>query len=171
VELYTIGCHIEWSKKEEVMITRSKIKWVGTILVAGIALALALMGGKWGTSYAADAGVNVAPTIDEIDPHAAPVGSSSKFIVITGSNFGSVSNTAVRVKDTTTDISLTPVAVLVDGLIVNFPASLFTSETVYQVTVVIYSGTIPTIPPFEESNSLPFVVFIPRSMYFPVISK
>jgi hypothetical protein len=153
------------------MLTRSKMKWMGTILVAGIALALALMGGKWGTSYAADAGVNIPPTITKLIPNAAPVGAPNKYITITGSGFGTIANTAVRVKGTTIDEYLTPLTVLPDGLIVLFPPSLFTHETVYLVTVVLYSGTIPTIPPFEESNPLPFTVYTPKNIYLPIVAQ
>jgi hypothetical protein len=153
------------------MLTRSKMKWMGTILVAGIALALALIGGKWGTSYAADAGVNVPPTIIKLDPNSAPVGSPGLYVVITGSNFGSMSDTAIRIKDSTIDIYRQPAAMVPGGLIVYFPSYLFTNETVYDVTVVIFSGTVPTVPPFEESNSLPFTVYLPKYIYLPIISK
>ena len=44
------------------MLATSKIKWFGSIILAGTLLVLALMGGKWGTIYSASASVNVAPS-------------------------------------------------------------------------------------------------------------
>ena len=51
------------------MSVTSKIKWLASIVLAAVLLTLALMGGKWGTSYTANAGVYVAPIIDVIRPN------------------------------------------------------------------------------------------------------
>jgi TRAP-type C4-dicarboxylate transport system permease small subunit len=45
------------------MLTTSKVKWFGSILLASILLILALIGGKWGTDYSASASVNATPII------------------------------------------------------------------------------------------------------------
>ena len=80
------------------MFSSLKIKWFASIILAGIFLALGMMGGNWGTSYAADASVNLAPVIDKITPSSAPVGSSPYVVVIIdGSGFGTIFNTAVYI--------------------------------------------------------------------------
>ena len=54
------------------MLATSKIKWFGSIILAGILLVLALMGGNWGTNYSASASVNAAPVINSIQPSDSP---------------------------------------------------------------------------------------------------
>ncbi len=77
------------------MFSSSKIKWFASIILAGIFLALGMMGGNWGTSYAAGASVNVAPVIDKITPSSVKVGSSDVYMLIDGLYFDTVFNTAV----------------------------------------------------------------------------
>lgn len=155
-----------------------KIKWFGTIIVAGILLVLAVMGGKWGTTYSANAGVNVAPHIDSINPFAVPAGSPETTLIITGSNFVEEGKTVwVRLKGSVIDRILTPESVLPTGISVKIPADLLVSPNVYILTVLKYTGTtmptIPTIPPpnWEISNEVPFTVFNPIYYYYPLIFK
>jgi hypothetical protein len=157
------------------MLMKSKFKWIGTIVLAGFLLVSALLGGKWGTSYAADAAVSAPPVIYGIIPAAVPAGSSDKLIIISGANFGDVTDTAVRIKGTVVDQILVPEAVIPDGISVYIPADLLVNPTVYLITVVKSTQqSIPTIPitPWDEqSNPWPFKVFEPINTYLPVIER
>ena len=58
-------------------------KWLGTIVVASILLILALMGGTWGTSYAAQTHeAVVVPVINTIDPTRVLAGGSDLLMTI-----------------------------------------------------------------------------------------
>jgi hypothetical protein len=157
------------------MFTTSKIKWIGTIFLAGIILVLALMGGKWGTSYAAEAGVNAAPIIYDIDPNAVPPGIEDRVIIINGANFGDINNTGVRLVGTGIDIILEPDFVIPDGISVTIPAYLLAVPKLYILTVVKSNfPSIPTVPitPWdEESNQVSFKVYNPHFTYLSVIVK
>jgi hypothetical protein len=160
------------------MFTTSKIKWFGTVIVAGILLLLAMLGGKWGTSYAADASINAAPYIDNIVPSAVPAGSPYIIMIISGGNFGTLADTRVRLKadEDGYDDLLLPLQVLPDGISVIISTDLLVVPKLYTVTVVKSTSgtvpTIPTIPPWDEvSNPVPFTVFEPTGIYLPIISK
>ncbi len=157
------------------MLATSKFKWFGSIILAGIVLVLALTGGEWGTSYSANASVNVAPFIDNIVPSAVPAGSPTKLLVINGSNFGNVIDTRVRLMGTVDDQLFTPVTIGQGRITVNIPADLLDVPIVYSLTVVKDpSGTIPTIPippGTEISNPVPFTVYEPIYYYFPLLFR
>jgi hypothetical protein len=158
------------------MLATPKIKWFGSIILAGILLVLAIFGGKWGTTYAAGASVNVAPLITAINPSSVPVGSPNTWLIIWGSNFGNMDDTRVRL---TTGVGFdqlfTPREIRQDRIIVILPASLLVDPIVYTLTVVKSTpGTIPTIPvtPYdEESNPVPFTVFETLYVYLPIIQN
>ena len=69
------------------MPTTSKLKWFGTIILAGILLGLGLIGGTWGTDYSASASVNAPPIIEYIIPEVVPYGSPDIRMIIHGFNF------------------------------------------------------------------------------------
>jgi hypothetical protein len=162
-------------KRRRSMLMKSKFKWIGTIVLAGFLLVSALLGGKWGTSYAADAAVSAPPVIYKIIPDAIPAGSPDKPIVISGANFGDVTDTAVRIKGTVVDQILIPVQVIPDGLSLWIPAALLVNVDTYLVTVVKSTQqSIPTIPitPWDEqSNALPLTVYAPKYQFLPMVSK
>jgi len=159
------------------MFTTSKFKWIGSIILAGTLLVLAIFGGTWGTSYAADASVNVAPVISYIDPFAVPVGSPDTIIEIWGSNFGTTTDTRVRLTGGGFDELYPPDEISTGRIVVTIPALLLDQPTLYILTVIkSKSGTIPTIPTIpnppddEISNPVPFTVYGPDT-YLPIIQK
>jgi hypothetical protein len=155
------------------MFTTPKIKWFGSIVLAGTLLVVALMGGKWGTTYSASASVNVAPVIVSIDPSAVPAGSPDTTMIIIGSNFGDMTDTRVRLTGIGVDLLIEPLEVLPDGLSVIIPDTLLTAPTLYIITVVKSTPhSIPTIPitPWdEESNPVPFFVYGVSNLHLPII--
>ena len=159
------------------MFTRSKIKWLGTIILAGILLTLAMVGGNWGTSYSASASVDAPPYIDSIDPFAVQAGSPYIVVIISGGNFGTVrDDVRVRLTGDGVDVMLEPMVVLPDGLSVAIDGPYLEVPRLYTVTVVKSTEhtvpTIPTIPPEDEvSNPIPFLVYEPLFQYLPVINK
>ena len=159
------------------MFTRSKIKWLGTFILAGILLTLAMVGGNWGTSYSASAYVDAPPYIDSIDPFAVQAGSPYIVVIISGGNFGTDRDSIrVRLTGDGVDDMLEPLVVLPDGLSVAIDAPYLEVPRSYTITVVksIYHTipTIPTIPPSDEvSNPIPFLVYEPLFLYLPVINK
>jgi hypothetical protein len=157
------------------MLATSKIKWFGSIILAGILLVLALIGGNWGTSYSANASVAAAPIITSIRPPAVLAGSGNTIIIISGSNFGSlITPIQVRLTMLGIDRLLTPLQVLPNGISVIIPADLLTVPAVYTLTVLKSNlGTIPTIPTppdVEISNPLPFMVY-KEAFYHPIIFR
>jgi hypothetical protein len=155
------------------MVYTSKIKWFGSIILAGTLLVLAVMGGKWGTNFSASAGVNLMPYIESINPTSVPAGSPYKIMIIIGSGFGDMTDTRVRLTSEGFDQLLVPLQVLPDGISVVIPADLLTEPKVYTVTVVWSSvHSIPVLPPTEwdeESNPKPFTIFSPFT-YLPIIT-
>jgi hypothetical protein len=150
------------------MLTTSKIKWFGSIILAGILLALALMGGKWGTTYSVSASVNVAPVIDSIDPSAVPAGSPDTLLLINGSNFGTLADTKVRLTGSSIVQLLTPIEISPNQISVIIPAALLAVPQVYTLEVIVYIGG--TVPGEEISNSVRFTVYSPFN-YLPIIYK
>ena len=158
------------------MLPTSKIKWLASIALAAILLTLALMGGKWGTSYSANAGVYVAPVINVIHPNWAPAGSPDKMVIITGSNFGNVpDDVRIRVTGTLTDCLITPLQVIDSGISFIITDTLLIEPAVYSLMVMKSTiGTVPIlpIPPnMEISNAVDFYVFVPISVYLPLATK
>lgn len=157
------------------MITTNKIKWFGSIILAGIILTLAMTGGKWGTSYSASASVDAIPVIDFIDPSSVLAGSPYIIMIINGENFGDMDDTRVRLTAVGFDEILPPLTVLPDGISVVIPAELLIEPKLYTVTVVKSTvNTVPTIPitPWdEESNPVPFTVYEGQHIYLPLINK
>ena len=161
------------------MLTTSKIKWLGSIILAGTLLVLAMMGGNWGTSYAADNSVNVAPTITSIIPSLIRVGSASKVVIVVGTDFGDIKDTRVRLVGNGVDqIIEETLQVIETGISIRIPATLLAVPTSYTLTVIKSSihHTIPTIPlwppPYDEvSNSLTLTVYTPVFTYLPCIKR
>ncbi len=162
------------------MSTPSKNKWLASIFLAGILLALTLAGGKWGTIYTANAEVNSAPQIFQLTPARIPAGVMAGFrINISGDNFGTSDIMRVRVKNATVDVLIKPYTILFlptgDFLSVEISGSLRMTPTIYQITLVKSTGnSIPTIPitPYdEESNAVPFTIFEVNQTYIPIINN
>jgi hypothetical protein len=159
------------------MLTANKIKWLGSIILAGVLLVLALMGGDWGTNFTASASANADPIIYLIQPSTVPVRSPSRVIVVSGLNFGTRDDTAVRLSGGGIDNILYPINVQSNGLSVTVEDIYMTESTVYSLTVVI-SGrpdghTLPELPlwPFDlQSNALDFTVFQAEEYFLPMIS-
>jgi hypothetical protein len=129
------------------------------------------MGGKWGTTNSASAGVNLTPFIESINPSSVQAGSPNIIMIIVGSGFGDMTDTRVRLTAVGFDELFEPLQVLKDEIWVVIPAELLIEPTVYTVTVVWSTvHTIPVVPPTEwdeESNPKPFTVFIPH--YIPIM--
>lgn len=159
------------------MIGSIQKKWFATISLAIMILILAIIGGKWGSSYSVSASPNIAPVIDSISPALVEVRSPDTQITITGSNFGNQEDTGVFIygggyyrllppADTITPNYMT--VVITDTLLVS-PINF-----ILQV-VKTTDGTppiSPTLPhPNEEvSNPVRFSVWSPDT-YFPIIQK
>ncbi len=156
------------------MLTASKNKWLISLFIAGILLALALFGGTWGTTYAADNEVILAPQINFINPTEIAVGSPDTPFFIQGSGFGSSNDTGVRVEGNGVD-NIYYGLVYPTMIFGSFPADLFGSPTVYNITVVMsVPKTVPTIPitPYDvESNIVPLRVYETQFMYLPTVTK
>jgi hypothetical protein len=159
------------------MFKASKIKWFGSIVLAGILLILALFGGEWGTNYTASASVYVAPVINYIDPSAVQVGSPDISMEIWGSNFGNLVDTRVRLVGGGIDQLFAPIIAGPTRIVITIPALLLDQPALYTLTVIKSKiGTIPTIPTIpnppndEISNPALFRVFEP-SMYLPLMYK
>ena len=159
------------------MLTNSKIKWLGSIILAGILLVLAMMGGKWGTSYAADDNVNAAPIITAIIPSVIKVGSPDTVVIVVGSDFGNMGDTRVRLVGNGVDqIVEETLQVIPNGISIRIPAALLAGPNLYTLTVIKSSkNTIPTIPlwpPYDEvSNGITLTVYVPQLTYLPCIKR
>ena len=155
------------------MLTASKIKWFGSLTLAGILLVLALLGGNWGTNYSASANVNATPVIDYIQPSAVPAGSPDRVMIIFGSNFGNLQDTTVRLVGGGIDKTIDPMVVTPNGISVQITADLLDVPTIYQVTVIWSDfNTVPTVPvtPHDfESNPVPFTVYEGKFIYLPIV--
>jgi hypothetical protein len=157
------------------MVATSKIKWLGSIILAGTLLVLALLGGKWGTTYSAKADVCEAPVINSISPSSIPTGSPDTTMVITGSQFGNMTDTRVRLTGIGFDQAFVPLQVLPEGISVIIPNTNLVDPIMYLVTVIkSCPGTIPTIPitPYDlESNPVPFFVIGASFIHLPIITN
>lgn len=158
------------------MITSSKVKWFGTILLAGIFLILALLGGKWGTSYSASASVNPDPIIQYISPVLARIGSPDTPMDIYGLNFEPIEDTKVWISNNCVVIpqvfcdtrELTPINISPTHISVIIPADMLQAPTIWIVQVVIYVGQ--TVPGGNYSNPALFGVWSPDT-YLPIMHK
>ena len=158
------------------MFAPSKIKWLGSIALAGVLLTLAFFGGTWGTNYSARASVNIAPIIESLTPASVLAGSPDTVVIISGSNFGDIGNTRVRLQGNGVDIMVEPLEVLPDGISVIISDTLLVDPTLYIVTVVTSNAdTVPIIPiqpPWdEESNQVPFFVYGASYILLPIINN
>jgi hypothetical protein len=160
------------------MPTSSKYKWIISLIVGGIVLALALMGGKWQFSYAADGGVNAAPHIDHITPSEVPAGSGNVMLIISGANFGESKDfIRVWIKDTEHNYRAAPVSVFgTTSISVVITDTLLVEPNLYSIAVVQSNGySIPPIPPNpiydQVSNFVDFVVYPVKYQYLPISFK
>jgi hypothetical protein len=158
------------------MFAPTRTKWLGSIILASVLLALAFMGGKWGTNYSASAGVNATPHIDYIQPAEITAGSTSTVMIIAGSFIdGNLQNTTVRLSGGGIDKKIDPMVVTTHGISVLITADLLVVPTAYSVTVIWSDyNTIPTIPitPHDhESNAVPFTVYQGRYIYLPIVIR
>ncbi len=161
------------------MFTASKMKWLAALVLAGALLLLTLVGGDWGTTYTVKAEDVTALSITQLWPDSVPYGQiQNVLMIISGTNFGNVSNTGVRVKNQTVDNIYAPLSVTPDGtgLSVVLPYTIRLTPTVYDITVVVSTQntmpTVPTLPAWDvESNALPFVVYQPQYTYLPQLLK
>jgi len=167
--------------------------WLGTIVLGGVLLALALIGGTWGTSYAAHSNDGSAtPLITSIVPTQTPTEGPNFSLIINGSGFGIMVNTRVRFYQWGGEFfELSPLTVSADRITVDVPANLTAVPNMFDVVVVIYTSsppdptipTMPTIPiiptkpiiPTEPgadiSNQVTFTAYEPIYFYLPVIKK
>ena len=162
------------------MLSTPKIKWLVSIILAGILLVLTLTVGDWGTNYSANAMGVPVPIINSILPSRMPVRSPDKVVVIGGSIFGTENDTAVRFSEVGGgfDQTLHPPEVYEYGTSVNVTSTMMTEATVYTVTVII-SGrpegvTIPELPVWSfdlVSNELTFTVFQAQETFLPLMNR
>lgn len=152
-----------------------KIKWVGSFILAACLLLLAMIGGKWGVSYAAEVETIIPPHIDVIYPNAVAAGSSGTVLIIAGSNFGSIEDTRVRVSGIDFDQILTPMSVESDGISVTITQNLLTDPFIYIITVIRSDlpsiPTLPVTPHDYSSNQVFFTVFEPHYINLPIIRR
>jgi hypothetical protein len=155
------------------MLSTTKVKWLGSLIVSGFLLVLAVMGGRWGIDYTASAGIEAAPVIDSITPSAIPAGSPDTSMVIDGSEFGTLDDTRVWLTGTGVNQLLAPEEISPEQITVLIPASLLAEPNLFMVTVIKSNwGTVPTIPTIpgdEVSNPVPLLVY--GSTYLPYIGK
>ena len=155
----------------------TKYRWVVSLSLGGILLVIALIGGNWQTSYAADSGLNAAPVINYIDPERTKVGSGDTPMIIVGSNFGEAeSNIRVWLSDQVNNYSAAPKNVIDTGISLIITDTLLTSPITYTVIVVKSNGlSIPTVPPDPDydtySNAVNFWVYMPEYLYLPIVDK
>jgi hypothetical protein len=160
------------------MFASSKNKWLVSLVLAGILLALSLLGGKWGTTYAADNSVNANPVINFIVPDHVPAGVIANVpMYINGANFGIVSDTAVRIQGNGIDKVFNQEISYIDAhdIYLTIGYAYFLNPTIYNITVVMSTAhTMPTIPITGwdlESNAVPLIVFTPLSQFIPLVNK
>lgn len=159
------------------MSNTSKYKWIVSILVGVILLALALTGGKWQISYAAESGINADPVIDSIIPSGVPAGSADRIVIIMGENFGESEDfIRIWIQDAEHDYKAAPLTVFPTGISVTISDTLLVEPNVYSIAVVKSNGlSVPTIPPDPiydmVSNFVDFVVFEAQTQYLPLIAK
>ncbi len=157
------------------MFTKSATKWLFSFILAGVLLALALFGGTWGTTYAADDQVNLLPQINYIVPNQILAGSPATMIFVNGSGFGDNNNTAVRIQGNGVDKVFYGL-VQANGIWVTISAADLVNPTIYGVTVVMSTvDSLPTIPFLPEwdvqSNSVPLRVYVNQYFQLPLMYK
>jgi hypothetical protein len=160
------------------MSTRSKYTWIASIIAGGALLILALIGGSWRVSYAADAGVNAQPAISYVYPSSVPAGTASGWMIIVGSDFGEVED-FVRIWITDTEHNsyrVTPYEVIDNVISVEITPTLLADPHLYHVAVIKSNGlSIPPVPPDldydQVSNWVDFLVYQTGSVYLPVIRR
>ncbi len=160
------------------MLATPRVKWLTSIVLAGVLLVLSMMGGQWGLNYSAKAGVNFNPIIYWINPIKVAAGSPRTLMIVNGANFGDLTDTALRIKglNTVADDILTPLFVASNGMSVWVDASyLVNPNTSYLISVVMSTvHTTPTVPvsPWDvESNPKAFDVYQPLFSFLPIIRK
>ena len=155
----------------------AKIKWVMCLILGGILLIIAMFGGKWEPTYAADGGLNAIPVVDYIYPSAVPAGSGDVVMIIGGSNFGEVEDfIRVWIRDAQHEYIAAPMEVIDTGISVVITDTILVEPTVYSITVVKSNGlSVPTIPPNpiydQVSNSANLLVYAAIPAYLPLIEK
>ena len=157
------------------MFTKSATKWLFSFILAGVLLALALFGGTWGTTYAAEEQVNLLPQINYIVPNQIEAGSPDTIVFVSGSGFGNANDTAVRIQGDGVNKVLYGF-VQSNGIWVTISAADLANPVVYSVTVLMSLPhtlpTVPTVPPYDvESNSVPLRVYINQLFQLPVLYK
>ena len=150
------------------MVISSKLKWFGTIILAGIILGLGLIGGNWGTDYSASASVYASPQIEYIIPEVVPFGSPDIQMIIHGLNFGPEADTQVWLTKRNNTFELTPITFSPTELTVTIPSSLLELPALYRVQVAIYVGA--SVPGDMLSNSVHFFVYSPET-YYPLMLR
>lgn len=159
----------------------SKRKWYASLILAGILLLLAMVGGKWGTTYAADINAELTPVITSIVPFEIRAGYPTDVtMIVYGYNFedqySSLAHTNVRLTGGGHDIILDSIQKLSTAISVRISPSLLDHPVIYNITVVKSSNytipTIPIVPPVDlVSNPVPFNVYVLQPKYIPVIYK
>ncbi len=155
----------------------SRTKWIASLILGGILIALALLGGKWQATYAADAAVNQDPVIDQIYPDAVPAGSGDTVLIITGSNFGGTPDfIRIWIADATHNYTAAPKGIMNTVVSVVITDTLLVAPDNYTIRVVKSNGlSIPSIPPWipydQVSNRVDFVVFAPQFIFLPVMDR
>jgi hypothetical protein len=160
------------------MILPYRIKWFVSVLLALGVLALGLVGGSWGTSYAANT-EKLAPYIDKIEPAKVKVGTSYIVMIITGSGFEINKNARVRLTAVGIDEILdAPITTLPDAISQLIPGTYLAEPRTYDLYVVQSGADIPTIPTIpiwpgvdEVSNPVPFIVYQPELIFIPILNK
>lgn len=159
------------------MVSPSKVKWFVSFLLAVLVLVLGLKGGSWGSTYAANNTVDLAPSITRIEPAGVPVGSPYIVMVITGAGFEINKNPRIRLTSPGADVILDkPLFVLPDAISQLIPENYFSEPTIFDLSVVQSSAhTIPVIPvdpDYDEvSNIVKFTVYEPDLIFIPLINK
>lgn len=159
------------------MISRSSTKWTISLILSFCLLILALIGGNWGSTYAASTKDTLLPYINRIEPAAVQVGSPYIVMIITGGNFDINKNPRIRLTAPGLDQILeAPLMVLPDGISQIIRPQYLVSPITYELFVVqSSSGSIPTIPIEpgwdEISNPARFVVYEPEYIHIPIVKK
>ena len=159
------------------MSAASKSKWIISIVLGSLLLVLALIGGKWQVSYAADASLNAAPVITNIHPSKVPAGSGNVIMIISGANFGTIEDfIRVLIQDQDHDYLAAPIEVLDMGLSVVITDTLLVDPNLYHITVLKSNGqSVPTNPPNptwdQVSNTVDFLVYEVRYGFLPILEK
>ena len=160
------------------MLKTSKTKWFACISLASIFLVLALIGGNWGTDYSARASVDLSPHISYIDPSGVLAGAPETVLIIAGSGFGTVNDTAVRISGPGYDQMISPMYIIPTGMSIKIPSYLLALPNTLSLTVYVSTApkpTIPTIPTWpgydNPSNTVEFIVYPVVSSFLPIITR